>query len=80
MTTNMFRLSYLLIFYVGKTTFATSETETAYLSVTPELRHLLAAQSLIIFFCVTFVDHCLSSCPFSFSHCIVCPSINGFWL
>jgi hypothetical protein len=27
-----------------------------------------------------FVDHCLSGCPFSSGHCIVCPSIYGFWL
>ena len=26
------------------------------------------------------VDYCLSLCPFSFGHCVVCPSINGFWL
>jgi hypothetical protein len=24
--------------------------------------------------------HCLSFCPFSFGHCVVCPSIYGFWL
>ena len=27
-----------------------------------------------------FVDHCLLFRPFSFGHCIVCPSIYGFWL
>ena len=28
-----------------------------------------------------FVDNCLSFCPFSFGHCIVCPFlISGFWL
>ena len=28
-----------------------------------------------------FVDHCLSFCPFSFSHCNACPSlIYKFWL
>ena len=26
-----------------------------------------------------FVDHCLSSCPFSFDHCIVCPTIYNFY-
>ena len=27
------------------------------------------------------VDRCLSFCPFSFGHCVVCPSsIYGFWL
>ena len=31
--------------------------------------------------CVCFVDRCLSSCPFSLDHCVVCPSsIYGFWL
>jgi hypothetical protein len=31
--------------------------------------------------CVCFVDHCLSFCPFSFGHCVVCSSwIYGFWL
>jgi hypothetical protein len=30
---------------------------------------------------LSFVDHCLSFCPFSFAHCVVCtPSIYGFWL
>ena len=29
---------------------------------------------------VYFVDHCLSFCPFSFGHCVVCSSsIYGFW-
>ena len=27
-----------------------------------------------------FVDLCVSLCPFSFVHCVVCPSIYGFWL
>ena len=37
------------------------------------------ACSLVL--CVYFVDRCLSFCPFSFGHCVVCPSsINGFWL
>ena len=31
--------------------------------------------------CVCFEDRCLSFCPFSFGHCVVCPSsIYGFWL
>ena len=35
--------------------------------------------SLIV--CVCFIDRCLSFCPFSFGHCVVCPSsIYGFWL
>jgi len=27
-----------------------------------------------------FVDRCLPLCPFSFGHCVVCPSIYRFWL
>ena len=34
----------------------------------------------IVLSVLLFVDHCVSFCPFSFPHCIVCPSINGFWL
>jgi hypothetical protein len=31
--------------------------------------------------CVCFVDRCLSLCPFSFGHCVVCSSsIYVFWL
>ena len=30
--------------------------------------------------CVCFLDRCLSFCTFSFGHCVVCPSIYGFWL
>jgi len=29
-------------------------------------------RSLIL--CVDFVDRCLSCCPFSFGHCVVCSS------
>ena len=35
-------------------------------------------RSLIL--CVCFVDRSLSFCIFSFGHCVVCPSIFGFWL
>jgi len=36
-------------------------------------------RSLVL--CVCFVDSCLSFCPFSFSHLVVCPSsIYGFLL
>jgi hypothetical protein len=36
-------------------------------------------QSLVL--CVCFVDRCLSYCPFSYGHCVVCPSlIYRFWL
>ena len=32
------------------------------------------------FLVLCFVDRCLSFCHFSFDHCIVCPSIYGFYL
>jgi hypothetical protein len=35
-------------------------------------------RSLVLYLC--FVDRCLSFCTFSFGHCFVCSSINGFWL
>jgi hypothetical protein len=36
-------------------------------------------RSLVL--CVWFADRCLSFCPFSFGHCVVCSSpIYGFWL
>jgi hypothetical protein len=36
-------------------------------------------RSLVL--CLCFVDRCLSFCPFSFGHCVVCfSSIYGFWL
>ena len=36
-------------------------------------------RSLVL--CVCFVDRCLSFCPFSFGHCVVCSSsIYRFWL
>jgi hypothetical protein len=37
-----------------------------------------ATRSLVL--CVRFVDRCLSVGYFSFGHCVVCPSIYGFWL
>ena len=30
---------------------------------------------LSLVLCVSFVDHCLSVCPLSFDHCVVCPSM-----
>jgi len=37
------------------------------------------ARSLVV--CVCIVDRCLSFCPFSFGHCVVCSYwIYEFWL
>ena len=35
-------------------------------------------RSLVL--CVGFMDRCLSLCIISFSHCVACSSIYGFWL
>ena len=35
---------------------------------------------LSLVFCVVFCKSLLVLCPFYFSHCIVCLSIDGFWL
>ena len=35
--------------------------------------------TLSLVLCVCFVGRCLSFCSFSFGHCVVCPSIYGFW-
>ena len=35
-------------------------------------------RSLVL--CLCFVERCFSFCLFSFGHCVVCPSIYGFWL
>jgi hypothetical protein len=63
-------------------TGGTSEAGTAYPSGAPEITPVLSGvrvtQSLVL--CVCFVDRCLSFCPFSFGHCVVCPSIYGFGL
>jgi hypothetical protein len=62
---------------------ATSGAGTAYPSGAPEFIPVFSGvrvtRSLVL--CVGFVDRCLSFCPFSFDHCVVCSSsIYGFWL
>ena len=46
--------------------------------VVPVFKGVHVTRSLDL--CVCFVDRCLSFCPFSFGHRVVCPSsIYGFW-
>jgi len=49
---------------------------TAYHSKAPEFIPVFSGvrvtQSLVL--CVCFVDRCLSLCPFSFGHCVICLS------
>jgi hypothetical protein len=50
-----------------------------HLSLPPVLRGIRVTRYLVLYVC--FVDRCLSFCPFSFGHCVVCPSSNyGLWL
>ena len=50
-----------------------------YLSLLPVCSGFRVTRSLVL--CVCFVDRCLSFCPFSFGHCVVCSSsIYVFWL
>ena len=50
-----------------------------HLSSTPVFSRVRVTRSLGL--CVCFVDRCLSFCPFSFGHCVVCSSsIYGFWV
>jgi len=64
----------------SNTTGATCGAGTAYPSGAPEFTHgfsvVRVARSLV--FCVMFLDHCLSFCPVSFGHCIVCSLIYSF--
>jgi hypothetical protein len=57
--------------------------ETAYPSAAPEVTPVISGvrvtRSLVL--CVCSVYRCLSLCPFSFSHCVVCSSsMYGFCL
>ena len=50
-----------------------------HLSSPPDFSGVRVTRSLVVYVC--FVDRCLSFCPFSFGHCVVCfSSIYGFWL
>ena len=56
---------------------------TAYPSKAPEFTPVFSGVLVTLFLvlCLCFVDRYLSFCPFSFDHCVVCPSlINEFWL
>ena len=57
--------------------------ESLFLSGAPEFTPVMwgSWRSIFSFLCSVFVDHCLSCCPLSIGHCIVCPSsFYGFWL
>ena len=70
--------SWLVTRFVTRLTrrVATSGTGTAYPSGEPEFTPVFSGvrvtRSLVL--CVCFVDRYLSFCPFSFGHCVFCPS------
>jgi hypothetical protein len=47
---------------------------------TPGFSGFRGTRSLVLCVCLIHVGRCLSFCPFSFGHCVVCSSIYGFWL
>ena len=49
-----------------------------HLSLPPVFSEVHVTPSLVL--CVCFVNRCWFFCPFSFGHCVICPSIYGFWL
>ena len=49
-----------------------------HMSSSPVFSGVWVTRSLVL--CVCFVDRCLSFCSFSFSYCVVCSSIYGFWI
>jgi hypothetical protein len=63
------------------TTDATSGAGGAYPSSVPDFtpRFFSGAQvSRSLVLCVCFVNRCLSFCPFSFGHCVVCSVVTHF--
>ena len=61
---------------MGATSGAGTATLPEYLSSPPVFSGVRVTRSLVL--CVCFVDRCLSFCPFSFGHCVICSSIYGF--
>ena len=91
MTTDMFHLSQTLLGpflmheiagFVTRLTRRVSVVEQElltlpeHLSSPPSFSRVRITRSLVLFVCL--VDRCLSFCPFSFGHCVVCFSIYGF--
>ena len=73
-------------YYINQTntTGVTSGTKTrltprvSLVEFTPGISGVRIARPLVV--CACFVDCCLTSSPFSFDHCVFCPSIYGFLL
>jgi hypothetical protein len=63
---------------LSEISFQITATRPKHLRSHPVFSGVCVTRSLVL--CVCFVDRFLSLCPFSFGHCVVCPSIYGFWL
>jgi hypothetical protein len=60
--------------------FHTSGAGTAHPSGAPEFTPGFSGVrvTLSVVLCVCFADRCLYFRPFTFGHCVICPSIYGF--
>ena len=79
-TQNTFWLPWIISILICLTVqirWYTLEDDNLYLHLRT-MSHTIVPRSLVLYVC--FVDRCLSFCPFSFGHCVVCCSIYGFWL
>ena len=79
-TQNTFWLPWIISILICLTVqirWYTLEDDNLYLHLRT-MSHTIVPRSLVLYVC--FVDRCLSFCPFSFGHCVVCSSIYGFWL
>ena len=72
----IYRLVKLFFVKIRCFTDVTSGTGTATLPEHPSSPQVFSGVrvTLSLVFCVCFVDQCLPFCPFSFGHCVVCPS------
>jgi hypothetical protein len=81
----MLTLYFIFILFVTRLTWQVPQVEQEllilpeHLSSPPVFSGVRVTWSLVL--CLRFVDRCLSFCPFTFGHCVVCPStIYGFFL
>jgi hypothetical protein len=85
MTFRSFPHSWLITGFVTRVTRRVSLMEQELLTLPENLSShpvfigVRVTRTLVI--CVYFADRCLSFCPFSFGHCVVCSYTKyGFWL
>ena len=82
-TSRSFPHSWLITWFVTRLTRQVSLVEQElltlpeHMSSPPVFSGVRVTRSLVLYVC--FVYRCLSFCSFSFGHCVLCPSIYGFW-